>query len=76
MKVKCPTCQHDVSWEEKNEYRPFCSKRCQMIDLGDWASEANAIAGKPASETAPQNAMDVEEIEAMLAKQNDSFFTH
>ena len=27
-----------VEWEA-NAYRPFCSERCQLIDLGNWASE-------------------------------------
>ncbi|MFM9836156.1 MAG: DNA gyrase inhibitor YacG, partial [Methylophilaceae bacterium] len=26
-----------------NKYRPFCSERCQLIDLGDWANEAHRI---------------------------------
>ncbi|UJF19618.1 DNA gyrase inhibitor YacG [Vibrio sp. SS-MA-C1-2] len=44
-RVKCPTCRVDVLWEEKSVYRPFCSKKCQLIDFGDWASEQNNIAG-------------------------------
>ena len=27
-----------------NKFRPFCSERCQMIDLGDWANENFKIA--------------------------------
>lgn len=42
MKVKCPTCQKLVEYEG-NEFRPFCSARCKMIDLGDWASEKYTI---------------------------------
>lgn len=34
----CPTCRQPVNWEE-SEFRPFCSERCQLIDLGRWASE-------------------------------------
>lgn len=30
-------------WEEKNRYRPFCSERCKMIDLGAWATEAYRV---------------------------------
>lgn len=41
--VNCPTCQKIVAWREDNIYRPFCSKQCQLIDFGDWASERNAI---------------------------------
>ena len=43
MKVKCPTCQHELTWSEDNPFRPFCSKRCQLIDLGEWASGEKAI---------------------------------
>ena len=41
--VNCPTCQKIVAWEEASVYRPFCSKQCQLIDFGDWASERNTI---------------------------------
>ena len=41
--VNCPTCQKIVPWTETELYRPFCSKKCQLIDFGDWASERNSI---------------------------------
>ncbi|MCL2894087.1 DNA gyrase inhibitor YacG [Brenneria tiliae] len=41
--VKCPTCKKTVIWNEKSVYRPFCSKRCQLIDLGEWADEEKRI---------------------------------
>ena len=44
-KIKCPQCQSPVEWTEKNLFRQFCSQRCQLIDLGAWASEKNKIAG-------------------------------
>ena len=34
----CPRCG-DVSTWEGNEFRPFCSERCKMIDLGAWATD-------------------------------------
>ncbi len=37
--VACPTCAADVVWERSNPYRPFCSERCKLIDLGAWADE-------------------------------------
>jgi len=43
MIVKCPTCQNEVAWIETSTYRPFCSERCRLIDLGEWASEKHAI---------------------------------
>ena len=41
--VKCPTCMKVIVWERHSPYRPFCSERCKLIDLGDWASEAHRI---------------------------------
>ncbi len=43
--VECPTCKAPVEWGEQSRYRPFCSERCKLIDLGAWASEEHAIAG-------------------------------
>ena len=37
--VNCPSCGADVVWSADCTWRPFCSERCKMIDLGDWASE-------------------------------------
>lgn len=48
MTVNCPTCQAIVEWGEQSPYRPFCSKRCRLIDLGAWADESHKIAGEPA----------------------------
>ncbi|MGP1924229.1 MAG: DNA gyrase inhibitor YacG [Arsenophonus sp. NEOnobi-MAG3] len=39
LTVKCPTCHKLVIWQKTSHYRPFCSKRCQLIDLGEWAAE-------------------------------------
>ncbi|MGL4601644.1 MAG: DNA gyrase inhibitor YacG, partial [Plesiomonas sp.] len=39
------TCQTAVEWSEKSPYRPFCCKRCQLIDLGEWAEEEKRIPG-------------------------------
>lgn len=45
--VKCPTCQKEVSWEPASQWRPFCSERCQMIDLHGWFTEQHRIPGEP-----------------------------
>ncbi len=42
MQVKCPRC-HKKTEYENNPYRPFCSERCKMIDLGHWASEKYVV---------------------------------
>ena len=37
--VACPHCKKRIEYSVNNKYRPFCSERCQLIDLGDWANE-------------------------------------
>ncbi len=46
----CPTCKKQTIYSTENPYRPFCSERCKMIDLGEWASESHRISGKSAKE--------------------------
>lgn len=46
LKVKCPTCGRQTEYSEKNPFRPFCSERCRLIDLGAWAEGAYTIKGK------------------------------
>jgi len=41
--VKCPHCQRDSEYNTSNPHRPFCSERCQLIDLGEWADEKYKI---------------------------------
>jgi endogenous inhibitor of DNA gyrase (YacG/DUF329 family) len=43
--ARCPTCERPVEWSEKSPWRPFCSERCKLIDLGAWASGQRAIPG-------------------------------
>ncbi|MFN7779710.1 MAG: DNA gyrase inhibitor YacG [Betaproteobacteria bacterium] len=50
--VKCPACAAPVPWTESSRWRPFCSERCRLIDLGDWAAERHRIAGEPADDLA------------------------
>ncbi len=48
--VKCPTCSQLVVFEEASLYRPFCSERCKLIDLGEWATESYVVEGPPLEE--------------------------
>ena len=45
--VHCPNCNASVAWSDDSKYKPFCSERCKMIDLGEWLDEKNTIAGDP-----------------------------
>lgn len=55
--VKCPTCGRSIEWSQQSPYRPFCSERCRIIDLGAWLSEKRAIAGTE-SESEPDSPED------------------
>ena len=54
-KVACPTCGKAVPWSAASRWRPFCSERCKLIDLGEWLSEEKRIPGEAA---APPDAPD------------------
>ncbi len=47
--VKCPSCGKETAWED-NPYRPFCSERCRLMDLGKWASGDYRIPGEKVTE--------------------------
>lgn len=46
--LPCPACRKSVKWTPANAFRPFCSERCRLIDLGAWADESHRIPGDPA----------------------------
>lgn len=60
LEVDCPQCGMPVAWGPESTYRPFCSKRCQLLDLGAWADESHRISG--------ESAMDEADIETLLAQ--------
>ena len=41
----CPVCKKETAWKD-NPFRPFCSERCRVIDLGTWAAEKYRVAGE------------------------------
>ena len=53
-KLRCPICKKEVDFDSPD--MPFCSERCRIIDLGNWASEKYVI-----SAPVPQN--ELEELE-------------
>jgi endogenous inhibitor of DNA gyrase (YacG/DUF329 family) len=48
--IYCPKCKTIV--EPKSKSSPFCSERCRLIDLGNWASEKYSV---PAVDQSPEN---------------------
>lgn len=45
--ISCPRCGKKDTWSTENKFRPFCSERCKMIDLGAWAAEEYNVPGEP-----------------------------
>jgi endogenous inhibitor of DNA gyrase (YacG/DUF329 family) len=48
VRVRCPTCGRALEWSGA-PFRPFCSERCRLIDLGGWLSEQRVIPGDSAA---------------------------
>ncbi|MYM64699.1 DNA gyrase inhibitor YacG [Pseudomaricurvus sp. HS19] len=45
LEIQCPCCRKPIEYSEAYPQRPFCSERCKLIDLGEWAEEKHKIAG-------------------------------
>lgn len=43
--MKCPKCGKPVEWKD-NPFRPFCSERCKLVDLGNWVNEEYRVPGQ------------------------------
>ncbi len=50
MRHRCPIC-HKPTDSEKNQEFPFCSERCRLVDLGNWATEKYRIASPQMDES-------------------------
>ena len=47
--MRCPICKQETRFED-NPYRPFCSERCQLLDLGNWLEGRYRIPDTPGAE--------------------------
>lgn len=58
--VACPSCGAAVVWNDQSRFRPFCSERCRLIDLGAWAAESYRVPvsedAAPADDALPEDA--------------------
>ncbi len=63
--VKCPNCGKQTEYTG-NEFRPFCSERCKLLDFGAWADGEYAL---PA-QTASLSEEDIDQIEKALAEKS------
>ena len=53
--VKCPLCGRLSEWSTANAFRPFCSERCKLIDLGAWSSESYRLPVKEDDSSEPDS---------------------
>ncbi len=63
--VKCPNCGKQAEYEG-NEFRPFCSERCKLLDFGAWADESYNLP----TESSGLSEEDWEKIEQALKDEN------
>ncbi|MCA1589182.1 MAG: DNA gyrase inhibitor YacG [Acidobacteria bacterium] len=63
--VKCPMCGNEAEYEG-NEFRPFCSERCKLLDFGAWADEGYTLP----TESAELSEEEIERIEKALDEKN------
>ncbi len=59
--VNCPRCGKETQFEG-NEFRPFCSERCKLLDFGAWADEEYNLP----VESSERSEEDIAEIEKAL----------
>jgi len=45
--VRCPACGGPSLYASENPFRPFCSQRCKLHDLGAWANESFRVEAEP-----------------------------
>ena len=64
--VKCPICGKETEYEG-NEFRPFCSERCKLLDFGAWADEEYNLP----TETSELSEEDIEKIEKALKEKEN-----
>ncbi len=60
--IKCPTCDRAVAWTVESKFRPFCSDRCRLIDLGEWADGNRAIPMDPDHDDVMESDLSVEDL--------------
>jgi endogenous inhibitor of DNA gyrase (YacG/DUF329 family) len=54
-RVRCPTCKRELTWSDEFPWRPFCSERCRMVDLGAWFADDRRIPGDEGDEPLPES---------------------
>lgn len=64
LTVTCPSCKKKFEYYS-SEFRPFCSERCRLIDLGQWLNESYTV---PATKLTPE---EVDQLEQIINEKNE-----
>lgn len=60
--MNCPICRKPTEWKD-NPFRPFCSERCQLLDLGRWVEGDYRVPGEVVSEDQPELRPGIDELD-------------
>ena len=60
--IKCPFCKTEFEYYS-SQWRPFCSERCKMVDLGHWLQESYRIPESKTSQDLKEEENDDNEIQ-------------
>lgn len=58
LQVVCPTCKKKFDYYS-SDFRPFCSERCRLIDLGQWLDESYTV---PVEKLTPDEELTLEQL--------------
>jgi len=70
MRHRCPICKTPTD-SEKNADFPFCSERCRLTDLGNWATEKYRIAAPITDESEAEDIAESENIDTHDSRKGD-----
>lgn len=68
--VRCPQCGKSSEYSPRNSFRPFCSERCRLIDLGEWAEGSYRVPVPPQEMTPEEQEIALEALEKKLAERD------
>ena len=60
LSYECPTCRKvlTVDRQEDAPFRPFCSERCKMVDLGRWLDGTYRISERASPDDLKETSSD------------------
>ena len=58
MRIRCPTCHREEDVPDQFQWRPFCSRRCKIIDLGNWLDEVYRVSGPEVPDASDDDGAD------------------